>query len=522
MDSLNIIDLIENNPLTRLGDDYQSKLVNKIKKSFTGTQQQLFVSSFYCYLNYDNNKDFVVKLNDVWKWIGFSRIDHSKILLEKHFKKDIDYVVEILIPEVAGIKHGGNRKTESITMTINTFKKFCMKARTDKADEVHDYYIKLEELLQEVVNEESEELRMKLGIKNKELEIKDQELENKDRELEKLKKTKNKLYIGHTPLYTHLVKIGITEDLTLRLEQHRSSNTKFEYLFTYKTENAEIIEGLVKYLLKGWKSKKPEWFDMSYDNLKHIVDFVVMMYDTYNINESIDNLTTFVMKYNKNRLTNKDTSRQYFLQSHYTQFIDDCITVVEDNRKIPLTLMIDDFENWVNINNIPSSKVIRNDIGNMSTSFVKEIKSKIEEIIGIKGCLMSIQDKPRNMNYSKVIGWVGLELKSTENRSCFFNKDVYIKFIYEELDLTDDPRDKIVCKFLITNFLDWCNKNKYISIRKENIQAKGKYSNLFQDEFISNISNITSKQFDRKKTFRGVAGVFSNIQIKGIVDKGHY
>jgi len=55
MDSLNldIVTLIEKSPLTRLGGDYQSKLVNKIKNIFTDTQQQLFVSSFYCYLNYD-------------------------------------------------------------------------------------------------------------------------------------------------------------------------------------------------------------------------------------------------------------------------------------------------------------------------------------------------------------------------------------------------------------------------------------------------------------------------------------
>lgn len=46
---------------------------------------------------------------------------------------------------------------EQILMTIQTFKKFCLKARTDKADEIHEYYIKLEELLHETLEEESEE-----------------------------------------------------------------------------------------------------------------------------------------------------------------------------------------------------------------------------------------------------------------------------------------------------------------------------------------------------------------------------
>jgi phage anti-repressor protein len=70
--------------------------------------------------------------------------------LEKNFKKDVDYVVENLAPQVggalSGAKQNGGHNKETITMTIRTFKKFCMKARTDKADEIHDYYIKLEYL----------------------------------------------------------------------------------------------------------------------------------------------------------------------------------------------------------------------------------------------------------------------------------------------------------------------------------------------------------------------------------------
>ena len=49
-------------------------------------------------------------------------------------------------------------------MTIRTFKKFCMKAKTKKADEIHDYYLKMEELLQETIEEETEELRNQLQI----------------------------------------------------------------------------------------------------------------------------------------------------------------------------------------------------------------------------------------------------------------------------------------------------------------------------------------------------------------------
>ena len=65
MQELNIVELIEKNPITKLSCTYNSKLLNKIKGNFTGFEQQLFISSFYCYLNYDKNIDFVVDLDHV-------------------------------------------------------------------------------------------------------------------------------------------------------------------------------------------------------------------------------------------------------------------------------------------------------------------------------------------------------------------------------------------------------------------------------------------------------------------------
>ena len=90
---LDIISLIEKNPLTRLGNDYQSKFIERINSEFTDTQQQLFVASFYCYLNYDSKKDFVIDLDEIWKWLGFSRKDPAKRLLEKYFIINVDYIV---------------------------------------------------------------------------------------------------------------------------------------------------------------------------------------------------------------------------------------------------------------------------------------------------------------------------------------------------------------------------------------------------------------------------------------------
>jgi len=71
-ETFNIVDLIENNNTLNFSPDYNNRFINKIKEAFTETQQQLFVSFLNCYLNYNQTTDFVVDLDNVWKWIGFS------------------------------------------------------------------------------------------------------------------------------------------------------------------------------------------------------------------------------------------------------------------------------------------------------------------------------------------------------------------------------------------------------------------------------------------------------------------
>ena len=162
MEPFNIVDLIENNPITKLSTTYQNKLLTKIKAKFTETEQQLFVSSFYGFLKYDSKMDYVINLDDVWKWVGFSSKANSKHLLEKQFVIDKDYKLSLTkLPEQTLQPRGGHNK-ETIMLNIETFKRFCVKAGTKKADEIHNYYIKLEETLHEVVLEESTELKTQL------------------------------------------------------------------------------------------------------------------------------------------------------------------------------------------------------------------------------------------------------------------------------------------------------------------------------------------------------------------------
>ena len=97
-DTLDIVKLIEKNPITRLSKEYQNNLINKIKSKFNESQQQIFVSSFYCYLNHNGKSEFIIDLDNVWKWLGFSRKDPAKVVLNKNFILDIDYKILIQQP----------------------------------------------------------------------------------------------------------------------------------------------------------------------------------------------------------------------------------------------------------------------------------------------------------------------------------------------------------------------------------------------------------------------------------------
>jgi hypothetical protein len=191
--SIDIVNLIESNPITKLNGNYQSKLITKVQNNFNNYEQQMFIASFYCYLKHDYKSDFVINLDNVWQWLDFSSKHKSKELLNKHFIINKDFRT-LLTPsgeqtnstlgsqvgETKKDTRGGHNK-EIIMLNIETFKKFCLKAGTKKADEIHDYFIKLEQILQEILQEESNELKQQL------LQVEDQKTKEYELKLEQQK-----------------------------------------------------------------------------------------------------------------------------------------------------------------------------------------------------------------------------------------------------------------------------------------------------------------------------------------------
>ena len=263
--TLNIVELIEKNPITKLSQTYNNFLLEKIQENFSTFEQQLFVSSFYCYLNYDKNTDFVVDLDDVWRWLDFSQKFNAIRIIESNFKLDVDYKnitasssdsdEEQSTNQDKPKKHGGHNK-QTIKLTIRCFKLLCLKAQTKKAGEIHEFYIKLEEIIHMTVDYQTNQLRAQLEQTNAQLNQATITLtQEKKRAIEKT-------LISQFPVNTQtiyfgtidntnadnekLIKFGQTNDLSTRVADHHKKYTNFILAAAFRVTNRSEIENHIK------------------------------------------------------------------------------------------------------------------------------------------------------------------------------------------------------------------------------------------------------------------------------------
>ena len=66
----------------------------------------------------------------------------------EHFTENVHF--ELAFPNGKASSHGGHNKVEHM-LSVKTFKKMCMIAKTSRADTVRDYYIKMEEILMDQI-----------------------------------------------------------------------------------------------------------------------------------------------------------------------------------------------------------------------------------------------------------------------------------------------------------------------------------------------------------------------------------
>ena len=497
-ETINFTELVKNSKTTiSLSDEYQSKMIDLLNTEFTEKEQQWYIANLYIYMNYHPTNDYPINLENIFKMIGFANKGNAMKTIKSNFTLDEDYKL-LIIPREK--KQNAGRSEHEIMLNVDTFKSLCMLAKTDKGKEIRKYYVKLENIHNKIIKQEIEQQKQLLLEKDQQIK-KEQEntvklLGEKDKYIAQLKEQETVpiLYIGHNPVIKNVHKIGINTqtnktDILLRGEQHKSSNPQFEFVFTYETPNASLIEKLVILLLKPFKLSKPEWFTVSYERMKQIVDFAIIVYDNYHIEESVDNLIEFVSRYRSNRLLNTNNARNHISKDIYEQWFTENAIIIP-TAKISTELICNDFYEWYKLLFPNENAHIKLDTGNWSTSFQKEITNIISDITKLEYKQgLSFSDRKRGIYFPKCSGFIGFEVKSMNKKLEFFDKSVYDNYIKEFITITNNPKNKVSRKEILDDFLVWVKNNNFVT--KNKIMCRNTISSVFKDVLIENIENIT-------------------------------
>jgi hypothetical protein len=300
------------------------KLISIIKENFDNEDNKLFELSFNLHMNSQNNpNDFIIDLDNIYKWVGFSRKDHAKHLLVKEFTKNIDY--KISLPKLRErpsdrISKGGENK-EEILLTINCFKKYCLKASTSNSNKIYDYYIKIENIIFKYIQEQYINQSNIILEKDKIISEKDQFIlsnfnKNNNLKYEDIEKTQH-LYILSTDI-DKVYKIGESNDVKQRRNALQTACVKdIDIIYDYLTSNKKILEEIVHDILAYYRCKsKREHFRCDLNYIKDIINISGLFFDTLkstyaNISrkEIIDKLIDKLNKYLQISDTSNNTIR---------------------------------------------------------------------------------------------------------------------------------------------------------------------------------------------------------------------
>jgi hypothetical protein len=521
--SLDIVKLIENSPIKNFNKEYQNKFIEKIKKNFNETQINLFVASFYSYLNYDQEKDYIIELNNIWKWLGFSRKDHCKVVLEKHFEKEKDYKIDL--PQLRKRKNEGGYNKENIYMNIKTFKKLCLKVCTKTADDIHDYFIKLEEIFHEIINEESNELKEMLKIKDKKI------IDNlKENEKLLIKHFDKKSILYLIQIEENLYKYGLSDDIKRRIKDHKK-NIKNDIILIYclESKNNILLEKTLKdYIIKEKyniskifnKHNFTELFEINdIEFIKdNIIEFENNLQDNKEIiaklKKDIDILKDDLAKANnKNILLEKELINykgyqnvraeniKLFNEDKIDKFIEETFEY-NLHSKVYLNVIYDKLDEYIEKNNIL-------DIFNKNIE-----KKSIDEIhlkrIEILNCLTKKFEKS-SFHESKPIYRCYVLNIVLKNCSSFYKDDVYQKFIDEHLIITKmkkiDNKEYKFNKTYVNDVLEEFN----IFIKNNNFAELAdptRNSMIFRSELqqkicsLANVKKLLLRTNDEKNSYK--------------------
>jgi hypothetical protein len=515
-------------------DNNDSDLVALWKNALTTEEEKVFVQNFQTFIKY-NDSDFVIDLDLAYQWIGFTRKDHTKRLLEKHFIEDKDYIIQdrenVLLPpkEEQNIydkkeeQRGGHNK-EYIMMTPDTFKSMCLLAQTKQGDIVREYYIKMEKIMMNHMENKMAFTQKQLALKDQELAIKSQELANKDdelkKELDKHKHTKEAagiIYIvaNQKEVTRELYKVGHTMGLKPRLSSMNTaeSDSAMVCLRKYKTTNRFLAEKFIHaYLTVNKFNHSKEFFSIELTHLTEIIKYFINTVDQL-CNEDKDNRVA--MKEHDTKLkivSNNNFSREKFEEilkivsnnNFSREKFEEILKIIEIGKlNIPIE------EKTVINNNTTNIPIEDKSITNNTTNIPIEDKSITNNTTNIPITNNTTNNTNNNTTNNNTTNNnnttknthinININITLTPEELMFFDIEQYTKFITDTL--ADEAEKFVITEDLRDAFSKWLtkndikpNENKYVLRTNDKDFVR---SAKFKNEFVSAMEKILNRKQSR-------------------------
>jgi phage anti-repressor protein len=230
-------------------------------------------------MNFHPTNDYPINLDDVFGLIGFANKGNAMKLIKNNFVVDEDYKILLLRTEKQNrVENRGGHNKEIVKLNIDTFKNLCMITKTEKGKEIRKYYVKMENIYNELIKEELNEKNLELNSKREELDYKDYLIDKVKGEsllqkhnllLQEFNKQNNIVYIILVKTINennYVVKIGESRKGILgRYNEHKSHYQECIIMDVYSVRNSMKFEKFLHKRLEKYNYKL-----QNYENEKEL------------------------------------------------------------------------------------------------------------------------------------------------------------------------------------------------------------------------------------------------------------
>jgi hypothetical protein len=431
-----------------ISTNLQSKMIVLLKEQFTQEEQEWYIGNLYMYMNYHPTNDFIINLDHVFKMIGFATKGNAMKTIKSNFVVDEDY--KILLSHTGKQVYGGSESEkaafpygkagpsndevifrmeknlggaglnkEDILLNVDTFKNLCMIAKTEKGKTIRKYYVKLENIYNQLIKEEIQQIKEAQETTVKLLEEKEKCLEEKAKINEELV-NKNKLLeqqkhkdityeeiskAGHVYIFScdqpGTYKCGRTKNVNSRVKGLQTACVQtIQVLFDYPTNNDLLLETAVHHILDRYRcNSNREHFRCDLDYMKRIVtivgkvlDTLKSSYQTISENELMQRLEMKCIEENRNVLSLPDP-----YQNSFSKWLDENL--------------IYSYGDILQLNTICEDFMGRKVSPRSMSQFRKELENYIAKDVILRDKRVNHQMQDSSYNGQKYKGYLHLTLK---------------------------------------------------------------------------------------------------------------